>query len=133
MTIVYVAEKTQHLKREKMNIFKYSDYKIYINDVIDALPGKGRGVKKDIASTLNCMPAYVSQVLSGEAHFNLEQADALSTFFKLDKTQSRFLLLLVQYARSGTQGLKNHFEELIREEKNKVMKLKNYYNPTTIS
>lgn len=92
-----------------------------MNELIKSMPGKGRGLKTEIAQLLNCMPGYVSQVLSGELHFNLEQADILSGYLKLDQNESRYFLLLVQFARSGTPSLKTHFEELIREEKNKAL------------
>ena len=61
-------------------IYGYNDYKAYLNGFIAAKPGRGRGVKSAIASTLECQTSYVSQVLNENAHLSLEQGDKLNKF-----------------------------------------------------
>lgn len=55
------------------SIFDYSDYKAFILSVDQSRP---RGFRKSLAAAIPCQTAYVSQVLNGGAHFNLEQAEA---------------------------------------------------------
>jgi hypothetical protein len=77
---------------DKIKKITYSDYKNYVNDVIASMPIKVRGIKKDIPLVLGCLPTYVSQVLGGELHFNLEQADDIRLFLPSKKyTTYRYL------------------------------------------
>lgn len=88
-------------------------------------PNKGRGARSALARTIRCQPAYVSQILNGNAHVNLEQADAINQFLGHGKLEARFFLLLVQAARAGTDSLKTQFQEQIREATEAQLVLKN--------
>ena len=60
------------------NIFEFRNYKAYLDHLISSKPGKGRGMRSSIAKALHCQTSYISQVLNEEAHFSLEQGDALN-------------------------------------------------------
>jgi hypothetical protein len=58
--------------------------------------------------------------MSGVANSSLEQADNAGKYFGLTLDENCFFLLLVQYARAGTQSLRLHFKrqiELAKEER----------------
>jgi uncharacterized protein (TIGR02147 family) len=99
----------------KLTVFDYRDYKIYLNDVIVNRPERGRGMKSAIAEALGCQKAYVSQVLSGNAQFSLEQADSLNEFLGHSPDERHFFLLLIQLARAGKPSLVKYFEEQIKQ------------------
>lgn len=99
----------------KKSIYKYREYKAFLNDFILSRPYGGRGVRSQIAKYLNMHTAYVSQVLGKDAHFTLEQGKRLTSFLKLTKNESHYFLLLIQKARAGSVDLENYFDELIKD------------------
>lgn len=109
----------------KNSVYEYRDYKAYIKDFIHSKPGRGHGFKSQIAKSLNCHTAYVTQVLNKEAHFSLEQSEELNHLFGHTKEEARYFLLLVQYARAGTSKLKKHFQEELQIITEKRFVLKN--------
>jgi uncharacterized protein (TIGR02147 family) len=93
----------------KKTLFEYRDYKKYLSDIIDQMPNHGRGERSKIAAVLRCHIAYISQVLNGDAHLSLEQADVLNQHLGHTSDESDFFLLLVLIARAGTKSLREHY------------------------
>lgn len=108
----------------KNTIFQNEDYKIYLKGWVKSQPAGGHGVRGQMAKAIHCQTAFISQVLNGNSHLSLEQADKLNGFLGHSKEESAFFLLLVQYTRAGTESLRQHFQEQIREitEKRSVLK-----------
>jgi uncharacterized protein (TIGR02147 family) len=94
-------------------IYNYRDYKTYLRDRIDASPSGGRGIRSALSTAIGCQIAYVSRVLNGDAHFSLEQADSLNRFLSHLEEEGHFFILLVEFARAGTQTLRSYFERQI--------------------
>ena len=69
-----------------------------------------KGVRSDMAKALRCQPTYISQILNGNAHLSLEQAEMLTDHFALTPDQKHFFLLMVQRDRAGTHSLHEHFD-----------------------
>ena len=100
-------------------VFSYEDYKSYINAFISSQPKKGYGFKSRMAEVAECKTAYVAQVLNGNAHFSLEQAEALNPLFNHNESQSDFFLILVQLSRAGTERLRRRLKsqmKVLREQ-----------------
>ena len=116
----------------KKDIYQYLSYKAYLNDHIDSKPGHGRGLRSKLAEALNCQTSHISQVLSGESHFNFEQADLVSEFLGHTKDEARFFLLLVHHERAGTPSLKNKIREQIQETQSKRLVLKDRVDVKTV-
>ncbi len=110
------------------NVFESQNYKTYINTWIAARSGGGRGEKSRIAERAQCQLAYISQVLSGTAHFSLEQTEALSRFFDHTEDEAEFFILLVQRARAGTRSLELYFDRKIQKLLNQRLILKNRFS-----
>src|SRR3989338_1010700 len=104
------------------SIFDYKDYKVYLAHVFAV---KGRGQQSRLAQAIHCQTAYVSQVLNGNAHFSLEQAENINHFLDHTKEESHFFLLLIQLARAGTETLKQYFLEHVNDTVKKHLILKN--------
>lgn len=98
-------------------IYEYDDYKKYLLDRLEASPGKGRGLRRQMAEYMNCQVAYVSHVLAADRHFSLEQGEALSRFFALRADETEYFLLLIEFCRAGTPGLKKFFQQQIQNKR----------------
>lgn len=103
-------------------IFDFTEYKAYLEHKVGSKIQR-RGLKSELAKALNCQPTYISQVLHGNAHFSLEQADLLNSFFAHSKEEANFFLLLVQKDRAGTASLRHYFDEQLQEILRKRMVL----------
>ncbi len=90
-----------------LKIFAYKDYKAYLQA---ALPRAGteRGLRARLAKKLACQPAYISQVLNGHGNFSMEHAYSICDFLRLDSTETRYFLLLVQLERAGSETYQRH-------------------------
>jgi uncharacterized protein (TIGR02147 family) len=93
-------------------LFEYYNYKHYLNDYTSS---KNRGEKSKISEALRCHIAYVSQVLNGDAHFSLEQADLLNHYLGHSDEESDFFLLFVSHARAGSESLRKRFDDKIKK------------------
>lgn len=113
--------------QQRPNVFEFLDYKPYLRAWIDSRPNGGRGEKSRIAQQARCHLAYISQVLTGHAHFNLEQADALNGLLEHGEEEAQFFILLVEHGRAGTHSLKKHFERQIQKILNQRLQLKNRF------
>ena len=106
-------------------VYDFSDYKAYLGAVLASKPARGRGFRAKMAEAIGCQRAFVSQVLQGEAHFNLEHGDRLNAFLEHSKEEAHFFLLLIQYARAGTSSLRNYFYEQMKLVLDERLILKN--------
>ena len=92
------------------SIYTFSDYKQYLTSYLEEAPHSGHGIRSKWAKVMGCHTTYVSQVLRGNGHLSLEQALQLSQHLGLDEASERFFLLLVNYARAGTEALRTTFQ-----------------------
>ncbi len=106
------------------SIFEFKNYKAYLKYVESGRPKKGRGFRAELARWANCQTAYISQVLNSGANFSLEQAQAINRLLLHNKDESRFFILLVEFARAGTTELRGHFLELMNEYIQRQLNLK---------
>lgn len=108
-------------------IYQYKDYKDYIKD---SLYHQGHGSRIKLAEAMNCQSAYISNVLNQDAHFSQEQAADAAVFFKLDREEEDFFLLLVLHARAGTKRLRSLYDEKIKSVREKRALLSNRISGT---
>ncbi len=94
-----------------LNVFDYIDYKRFLGGIEAERASLQRGFRSRIAEVLDCQNAYVSQILNTHANFSLEQAFRISSFLGLNETETRYFILLVEYARAGTPALKELFKK----------------------
>ncbi len=91
-----------------MIIFEFKSYKAYLTQHLGSI-GRRKGLKSALAKAINCQPTYISQILNGNAHMSLEQAEATNSFLNHSKDESHFFMLLVQHEKAGTKPLKEYF------------------------
>lgn len=98
------------------NIFEFQDYKTYLRE---RAKRSGRGFKKSLAEASQCQTTYISQVLGGNSHLSLEQAQASCDFLGLNREEAYYFLLLVERSRAGTKSLQLFLEDRIQGEREK--------------
>jgi uncharacterized protein (TIGR02147 family) len=94
---------------------EYTDYKAFIEARIKSESVAIRGLRQKIAKFIGCQSSYFSQVVNGKAHFTLEQAHRLCSFLNLDDNETKYFMLMVEYARSGTRDLKEYYMKQMEE------------------
>ncbi len=109
---------------EPKNIYDYVSYREVLKSRLNSAAGAQRGGKAALARILNVQPSYVTRVWNGEADLSLEQGEVLARHWTFSLAESNFFLLLLQNERAGSQGLRQHFERLIKEERGKQLLLR---------
>ena len=106
---------------KNQSLFDFKDYKSYLlfreNGWIE------RGFRSRMADQARCQPPFVTQVLNGDKHFSLEQADKINGFLNHSKDESHFFILLIEYVRAGTDSLREHFKQRMEELREKHLNL----------
>jgi uncharacterized protein (TIGR02147 family) len=90
----------------KTTIYEFQDYKLCLGWMIDSASEKSKGVKSRLADFMGSQPAYLSRVLNGDADLTLEQGEAATRFFVLNKAESLYFLAVLGENRAGTPALK---------------------------
>jgi len=106
----------------KKVIFDFSSYVEFLLDRVGP-SNQRRGVKTSLAQTVGCQPTYITQILNGNAHLSLEQADRLNFYFRHSKDESHYFILLVQKERAGTKSLRDYFDDQLKVQLSKRMVL----------
>lgn len=113
-----------------MNIYQYIDYKTYMNEKIDSEKKINKGLRSRLCEFIPCQSSYLSQVLKLKPNFTLEQAHRVNEFFGHNNSEARYFLLLVEYARAGTEKLKSFLLEEIQELQQSRLQLSRYLKKT---
>ena len=93
----------------KKTVFQFDDYKKYLTHMEDLANRVQRGFKSGLAKAIGCQNAFVSQVFNTGAHLSLEQGFLVAEHLKLNTEERRHFLLLIEYNRASTKGLKDFF------------------------
>ncbi len=96
------------------NVFQFESYKEYVKSLIHS---KGHGTRLKLAHSMNCHPAYITQVLNKESHFSIEQALEISSFFNLTRDEEDYFLLLLQLEKAGSKKVRDLTAMKIKEIK----------------
>lgn len=105
-------------------LFNFDDYKAYLNAYIASQPKRGYGFRSRVAQAAGCKTAYVAQVLGGGAHFSLEQAEGINGLLEHSEDEGDFFLLLVQFARAGTERLRRRLRAQMKTLRDRQTNLK---------
>lgn len=116
---------------QNISVYDFTNYKQYLAKKIQSDAAKTKGLKNKIAEHIGCQPSYLSQVLNGKPHFTLEQALRLSQFLAHQKHESKYFSILIQYARAGTEDLRQFFREQLIELRESRFDLKKRLESST--
>ncbi len=104
-------------------LFSYTDYRAYVKDQLGHA-GTRSGRKKSAADFLRVHTTYISQIVAGKAHLNLEQAELFNEFFQHSNDEGEYFLLLVMLERAGTKRLRDRWAEKIENLLTRRMQIK---------
>jgi uncharacterized protein (TIGR02147 family) len=104
------------------------DYRVFLREYVQ-YPGSLRGLRKRLAESAGCQPAYFSQVLSGDSHLTPEQAEKLCAFWELPELETEYFFTLVLENRAGTTSLRS-FLQRKREDIRKQFQDESFRKPS---
>ena len=93
------------------SLFEYRNYKTYLKDLLDTRYGE----RSKLSAGIGCQPAFLSQVLNGEAHLSQEQALLASVYLGHTQMEEDFFLTLLNYSRSGSKPLEAYYERKLEQ------------------
>lgn len=94
-------------------IFKYLDYRKYIADWVQTRKERGFAVTfHSLSEWMRIQKSYFSRVMKGDADLNGDQAFLLARAMELDKEESAYFSLLVEWSRAS---LKERKQVLLEE------------------
>jgi uncharacterized protein (TIGR02147 family) len=99
-----------------MNIYKYSDYR----EVIEQLIKEGKKINSKftyakLADVIRVQGTYLSRVLKGKAEVSSDQMYLLCEYFNLNKDEFDFMFLLLEHSRCALQARKKTLHKQIVE------------------
>lgn len=108
-------------------ICDYTDYKQFLRDKIASFPKGGHGVARKLSEHLAVNSVVISQVLSGDKHFTVEQALKVADFFFLNSAEKDYLVLMISQERAGTHDLKVYYQAQMEQIKKAVLSIKDRF------
>lgn len=102
-------------------LYEAKDYKKYLINQLSK--SKTYGQQSRLAKALSCKPAFVTQVLHGNKHLSLEQAEATSRYLGMNSDETHYFLTLLLFARAGTRELRSLLEKQLSELTQKKLQL----------
>ncbi|MGE0174646.1 MAG: TIGR02147 family protein [Oligoflexales bacterium] len=105
------------------SLHQYKDYKEFVIDSIAALPNKGYGQMRRLASHLKIHTTLVSQIFRGTKHLTLEHACHVATFLGLNELDTDLFVNLVELERAGTGQLKTIVQKRIEDLQSRVTQI----------
>jgi uncharacterized protein (TIGR02147 family) len=108
-----------------MNIYEFSNYKVYFNKWISRQPRGGHGEYRRLAQSLDVSTTMVSQVFKGEKNLSLELACEVSAYLNHSIDETDYFLLMVEHARAGSFKLRQSLERQIKKRQLEAQKIEN--------
>jgi uncharacterized protein (TIGR02147 family) len=108
-----------------LNIFEFDSYKEFLRSWLQEQPNAGHGLRSRMAEAIGTQTGFITQVLTGSAHFSPEQVFGLAELFGQSPVEIQFLQLLLSYERAGTVSYRKHLAaqiEKVRTERNDLRK-----------
>lgn len=94
-----------------MEVLNFDDYRDYMNAHLEAMPKKGHGQARKIASHLRVSSTFISRVLAGAKSLNLEQGELVAEFLGLTGLEADYFIFLIEKDRAGTKRLQNYWQK----------------------
>lgn len=107
-----------------IKLYKYDDYKLYINDWVKNHPSNGRGKYLELSKVLRVHTTLISQIFKGDKQITLEQAFMLCDYLGFDHTEIDYFMLLVQKQRAGSHKLEDYYQQKVLNLQNELQDMK---------
>jgi uncharacterized protein (TIGR02147 family) len=108
-------------KKAASSIYEFMSYKPAIQALVENAQRLGQKVTYGfLAKEIGVQSPYLSRVLNGDANLNSDQMHGICRFFELSDEEEDYLLLLMEYERSGIasrrEALKKKIQALQKEK-----------------
>ena len=97
------------------NVFKFKSYRLYLRSRLEAMPSRGRGEIKRIASEARFDPSYLSQILKGSKNLKDEHAVIIARSLGLNAIETEYFVELVRLDGAASPEFKRFTETRIAE------------------
>lgn len=114
-----------------MEIFDFTDYKVFTREKLKAFAKLGRGQARKLALHLNINSVVISQILKGNRDFTLEQGFEVAEFLGLNEFERDYYILMLQLARASTHKYKTHIKKKLQEAQTKSKEIKSRVQTAT--
>ena len=98
-----------------MWISKFNNYKAFLKAELKESPRGGRGQSSRLAKYLGVAPITVSQILTRDRHFSLEQAVKVEAYFGFVERKKEYFIYLVHLARADSKELKEFYTQKLNQ------------------
>ncbi|KHD89835.1 MAG: hypothetical protein OM95_01880 [Bdellovibrio sp. ArHS] len=95
------------------DVFQFTDYRAFIKAQVDQDQNRW-GIWAKLAQAASCKPTYLSQAMREKCHLTSEHMLGIARYWDLSDAETDFLLLLLEYARAGTQELRDYLFSKIK-------------------
>ncbi|MBN8554657.1 MAG: TIGR02147 family protein [Deltaproteobacteria bacterium] len=106
------------------SIFSYTDYRLYVRDLLKTFPKNGRGQYRRLSEVLKTNTVTISQIFSGQRELSLDQAYETAVFLGLPSPEEEFFLTLVEFSRATLPRYRKRIEDKMRELRRQAQDLK---------
>jgi len=96
----------------KISVFEFSDYKLFLKEVVNDQDAP-KGIVSKLAKAAGCQQSYLSQVLGLNAQLTPDHAYGISEYLNLSPDESEYFLCLVDYARASSLKLRQKIQKNI--------------------
>jgi uncharacterized protein (TIGR02147 family) len=114
-----------------MTVYEYKDYKRYLSDLIETQRAQ-RGYQTKLAEAAGCQKAFISQVLRGTVHLTFDHGIGLCRFWQFTPDETEYFIELLQLARAGTPGLREHVGRRLEALRSRQSELSTKFKSTTV-
>ena len=112
-----------------MSIYQTKDYRAAIRGLIESRKRRGDSITfARICEKAGIQTTYFSNVLKERAHFSSDQVFAIGNYLKLDKGQVNYLLLLLEWSKSGHPVRKKSLEDQIAKIQKEYLRPEEHIN-----
>lgn len=107
------------------SIFRFFDYKRYLESYLKSSPKAGRGLLTQLGQSLGMTSAQVSHVMRGDRELTPEQALGTAKFLGLREIEMHYFVELVALARASSLELKEFIHKRLAALKAEGSELRN--------
>lgn len=104
-----------YIRMPKSSVFRFRDYREFIQSVTVPRAGKGGRTQASLAKAMGCQAAYLSQALKGKADLTEDHALGLCRLLGFDAMETEYFLCLLRGSRAATPALREYLENRRRE------------------
>lgn len=106
------------------SVFQFQVIVDYLRAWSEALPpGQKRGSYNRLARAAGVFPSYLSQIMRGDRHLNLDQAIGISEYLQLSSPERRYFFRLVELGRAQKEELRRELREELDDLRSRYYQL----------